>query len=135
MVEQIIKLIAESQIAILCSVDENGYPCAKAMLTPRRVNGMREVWFSTNTSSQSVERYRNCNKASIYFYNATTFQGVMLRGKIEILEDVQTKEELWQDGDELYYPNGVTDPDYCVLHFTADNARYYADFCSTEIKL
>lgn len=135
MVEQIIKLIAESQIAILCSVDENGYPCAKAMLAPRRVNGMREVWFSTNTSSQSVERYRNCNKASIYFYNATTFQGVMLRGKIEILEDVQTKEELWQDGDELYYPNGVTDPDYCALHFTADNARYYADFCSTEIKL
>ena len=28
------------------------------------------------------------------------------------------------------YPGGVTDPDYCVLKFTASKGRYYANFKS-----
>ena len=135
MKELIQELIATCQTAILCSVDENGYPCAKAMLAPRRREGIQKIWFSTNTSSQSVERYRHEPKASVYFFDATTFQGVMLRGHVEIKEDAASKEMLWQDGDELYYPQGVTDPDYCVLHFVAENARYYADFQSRDIEL
>ncbi len=135
MTNQIEKLIASCQTAILCSIDENGYPCAKAMLAPRLRVGLTDIWFSTNTSSQSVERYRVCNKASIYFYDTATFQGVMLRGRIEVREDAVAKETLWQEGDEMYYPQGVTDPDYCVLRFTAENARYYADFQSKNIEL
>jgi general stress protein 26 len=28
----------------------------------------------------------------------------------------------------MYYPLGVTDPDYCVLKFTAENGRMYENF-------
>ena len=135
MLERIEKLIDLCSTAVLCSVDENGYPCAKAMLAPRRREGLTEIWFSTNTSSQSVERYRANNKASVYFYDAATFQGVMLRGVMEVCHDAASREALWQEGDEMYYPKGVTDPDYCVLRFTSESARYYADFQSTDIKL
>ena len=37
---------------------------------------------------------------------------------------------IWQEGDTMYYPEGVTDPDYCVLKFIADSGRYYANFHS-----
>ncbi|MFR9169394.1 MAG: pyridoxamine 5'-phosphate oxidase, partial [Gordonibacter urolithinfaciens] len=30
------------------------------------------------------------------------------------------------------YPLGVTDPDYCVLRFTADAGRYYQNFGSED---
>ena len=30
----------------------------------------------------------------------------------------------------MYYPKGVTDPDYCVLKFVAISGRYYANFHS-----
>lgn len=43
----------------------------------------------------------------------------MLVGNIEVLEDANIKKELWQISDKIYYPKGVTDPDYCVLKFTA----------------
>ena len=135
MLERIEKLIASCPTAVLCSVDERGYPCAKAMLAPRRVEGVKESWFSTNTSSQSVGRYRTNDKASVYFYDAATFQGVMLRGRMEVREDAASREALWQEGDEMYYPQGVSDPDYCVLRFVAENARYYADFQSVDIEL
>ena len=101
MLDRIKKLIASCPTAVLCSVDERGYPCAKAMLAPRRVEGVKEIWFSTNTSSQSVGRYRTNDKASVYFYDAATFQGVMLRGRMEVREDAASREALWQEGDEM----------------------------------
>ena len=47
---------------------------------------------------------------------------------MEVLVDAASKEMLWQDGDTLYYPKGVTDPDYCVMKFTATAGRYYTSF-------
>ena len=35
----------------------------------------------------------------------------------------------------LYYPGGVTDPDYCVLRFTAYDGRYYANFHSEDFQI
>lgn len=54
----------------------------------------------------------------------------MLIGRMEVLEDPASKEMIWQEGDTMYYPKGVTDPDYCVLKFVAVSGRYYANFHS-----
>ena len=35
----------------------------------------------------------------------------------------------------MYYPEGVTDPDYCVLRFTAETGRYYSNFNSEDFKI
>ena len=42
----------------------------------------------------------------------------MLLGTVEVLEDAQSKEMIWKEGDTMYYAKGVTDPDYCVLKIT-----------------
>ena len=55
------------------------------------------------------------------------YVGVMLKGKMEVLTDQGTKDMIWRKGDTLFYKGGVTDPDYCVLKFTAENGRYYCD--------
>ena len=44
--------------------------------------------------------------------------------------DTATKEEPWEAGDKMYYPKGVTAPDYCVLKFTARSGRSYSNFKS-----
>ncbi len=51
----------------------------------------------------------------------------MLRGTMEFLQDSASKEMIWKAGDEMYYPKGVTDPDYGVLMFIAQNGRYYSN--------
>jgi len=35
----------------------------------------------------------------------------------------------------MYYSLGVTDPDYCVLKFTALNGRMYENFKSYDFKV
>ena len=56
----------------------------------------------------------------------------MLQGRMEVLEDDKHKQLIWREGDTLYYPLGVADPDYCVLRFTADCGRYYQNFKSED---
>ncbi|MBD5470940.1 MAG: pyridoxamine 5'-phosphate oxidase family protein [Lachnospiraceae bacterium] len=123
-------LIDKQNVSFIASISEEGFPNMKAMLPPRKREGIKEFWFSTNTSSMRVAQYRNNPNASIYFYDKRFFRGVMLIGTMEILEDDDSKQMIWQEGDTMYYAGGVKDPDYCVLKFTAQKGRYYANFKS-----
>jgi general stress protein 26 len=127
-IETIENMIDCQKTAYIASIDDQGFPNMKAMLAPRKRNGLREFWFSTNTSSMRVAQYRANNKASVYFCDRRFFRGVMLLGAMEVLEDAGSKEMIWQRGDKIYYPQGVTDPDYCVLKFYAKSGRWYSNF-------
>ncbi|MBR1674621.1 MAG: pyridoxamine 5'-phosphate oxidase family protein [Eubacterium sp.] len=121
--------IRKQKVAFICSVDEAGFPNVKAMLKPRKIDGLKYFYFSTNTSSMRVKQYLNNPKASIYFYHKglIKYVGVMLTGTMEVLTDQETKNMIWKKGDKIFYKKGVTDPDYCVLRFTANKGRYYCD--------
>ena len=85
--EQIFDFIGKQKVALIASVDGEGFPNMKAMLMPRKIDG-NCFYFSTNTSSMRVAQYRKNPKASIYFFNKGRFryEGVMLIGVVEILE-------------------------------------------------
>ena len=128
--ETIEKLVEKTGVSIISSVDESGFPNTKAMLPPRKREGIKTFYFTTNTSSLRVKQYRANDKASVYFFDKRFFRGVMLLGRMEVLTDPATKEMIWREGDTLYYPLGVTDPDYCVLKFTSETVRVYQNFRS-----
>ena len=96
--KRIADFIKKQNVAFICSVDEDGFPNVKAMLKPRKIDGLRQFYFSTNTSSMRVKQYMKNPNACIYFYH---------KGLIRY--------------------TGVTDPDYCVLRFTAESGRFYCD--------
>ena len=131
-VQTIGNLIDKQSVSLISSVDSDGFPHTKAMLPPRKREGIKAFWFTTNTSSVRVAQYRANPRACIYFFDKRFFRGVMLKGTMEVLEDAESKELIWQDGDTMYYPEGVTDPDYCVLKFTAQTGRYYSNFSSED---
>lgn len=128
-------IIEKSKIAYLGSMDSDGFPNMKAMLVIPERQGLRMHWFSTNTSSRHVTQLRENQKACVYFVDRRFFRGALLRGTIEICEDAATKEHFWRPGDKQYYPLGVTDPDYCILKFTATDGRYYSHFKSEDFEV
>ena len=128
-------LIDRQGVAFLGSVDADGFPNAKAMLPPRERKGIREFYFTTNTSSMRVSQFRRNPKACLYFCDRRFFRGVMLKGTVEVLEDAGSREMVWREGDTMYYPGGVTDPDYCVLKFRAKSGRYYSNFRSEDFEV
>lgn len=128
-------IIDNVTVSMIGSVDATGFPNMKAMLPPRKRTGIKQFYFTTNTSSMRVKQYLENPKASVYFFDKRYFRGVMLKGTMEVLTDAQSKEEIWREGDDMYYPEGVTDPDYCVLKFTAQEGRYYSNFKSENFTI
>ena len=128
-------LFDKQGVSFVGSVDADGFPNMKAMLPPRMRDGIKIFWFSTNKSSLRVAQYQANPNACIYCYDKRFFRGVMLVGTMEVLDDLETRQMIWREGDTTYYAGGVNDPDYCVLRFTAHSGRYYANFKSESFTI
>ncbi len=133
---KLMEFISKQKVTFIASVSEDGFPTIKAMFAPRKIDG-NHFYFSTNTSSMRAQQFMKNPKASIYFYNKGRFryEGVMLTGTMEVLQDNETKKEIWQTGDTIFYKQGVTDPDYCVLRFTAIKGRHYSDLKTEDFTM
>ena len=129
------KFIDRQSTAFIGSLDADGFPNIKAMLAPRQREGLRVFYFTTNASSLRVRQYRHNPQACVYFCDRRFFRGVMFRGGMEVLEDMESKSAIWREGDTLYYPLGLLDPDECVLRFTAESGRFYRKFRSEDFAL
>ena len=119
-----LELMERAKICMLGTNGEGGYPNIKAMMNLKH-EGLKKIWFSTNTSSKRIQQLRKDNQACVYYVDENDFKGLMLIGTIEILQDIESRKMLWFDGAERYYPLGVEDPDYSVLCFTAKQGNYY----------
>lgn len=115
-----------AQVAYVASVNEEGFPQIKGMLVIEH-ESMKTHYFSTNTSSKRVGQFLKNPKASVYYVDDTKdqYKGALFTGTMEVCTDHATKEFLWRDGFEMYYPKGVDDDDYCVYKFTAETVNYY----------
>lgn len=127
-----LNLIKNRNNVLVGSMDEEGYPNIKNMFNARVREGLRVFYFTTNTSSLRTGHFKTNSKACLYFVDEKNFQGLMIRGSTEVLQDKASKELIWREGDTMYYPLGVNDPDYCVLKFTGKSGRYYSNFKSTN---
>ena len=136
-IQAIEKFVRGQKVALIGSVDEDGVPNIKAMLSPRQQIGLKEFYFSTNLSAIRTQQFIKNPKACVYFFNKglIKYTGVMLRGKMEVIKDQEIKNLIWRNGDTKFYRQGVTDPDYVVLKFTATSGRFYQDLHSEELKL
>jgi general stress protein 26 len=125
----------KSKLFFIGSMDENDFPNIKVVFPVKERTSLKEIYFSTNTSSKHAAQYRRNPKACVYFFKFIKGRGVLLTGKMEVLETQEIKNHFWNKGDTKYYPKGVTDPDYCILKFTPICGRYYHQYKSVDFKV
>ena len=128
-----IKRLLKKKIAFVGS-ESGGKPYIKAMIVSR-CEGGRVFYFDSNNGSNRVVQWKENPAACVYFYGRPIYRGVMLTGRIEIINDMEIKKRHWQFGMKSIYKGGVTDPDYCILKFTATSERYYSMYQSEDFEL
>lgn len=127
-------LIDKQDVCFLSFIDQGDFPTTRAMLNPRKRHGIKEFYLTTNYSSHKAQQLLKNPKSGLYFCDKEHYRGVAFAGTAEIIRDQAVRDEVWRDMDIIFYENN-TDPDYCVIKFTAQTARYYQDYQSTDIKL
>jgi general stress protein 26 len=132
------QLMEVAEAAYLTTIDDGGFPHTRAMFNLRNASHFpllrgffaehRDdflILFTTNTSSVKVGQIEGNPSSCVYYCTPMEFRGLMLVGNVEIVEDTDLKERIWQEGWERYYPEGREDPDYAVLSMDPDRAEYY----------
>lgn len=90
--QQADKLYKKVNTFILTCVGSDGYPLAKAVVPGKYRESIDEIYFCTNTSSVFAKEIINNKKASVYFYSKVLiWQGCLLKGDMEIVDDIKTK--------------------------------------------
>lgn len=133
-----VELIENSLVAYLSTIDSDGFPITRALLNTRfkerypefskffnQLEDKYVMYFSTNTSSSKIDHIKKNPKVSVYFCDPDGFKGVMFGGEVEIVEDMDIKQEFWVDTSIRYYPKGLGDPDYTILQFNPRNVIVY----------
>ena len=136
--EQAEKLLKKVKKFILCAIDNDGYPTAKAVLPSKGKKSLDKIYFVTNTNSKYVKNIMENDKTSVYFFNPILFSGCLVKGKMTVCDDVSIKEKLWKSSYKSAYPNPkqtFRDPDFCVLEFSATKGRYYRMFKTTDFEI
>lgn len=128
------ELIDAQDICFLSFIDLKGFPSARAMLNPRKRQGIKEFYLTTNFSSHKVKSLLANSRAGLYFCDRRFYRGAAFDGMVEIIQDQAVKDEIWRDMDTIFY-EGNADPDYCVLKFTATSTRYYNNYESVDLEL
>jgi general stress protein 26 len=59
----------------------------------------------------------------------------MLKGKMEILNDIETKKEIWKENFSKWYTGGVDGGDFIIIKFTAESGRYYHKLQTDDFKI
>ena len=123
-----VKLLEVAEVVYLTTIAADGYPRTRALLNLRNRTQFPDqahlfdehdrdlmLLFSTNTSSAKLREIRANPRVAVYVCAPEVFQGVMLRGDVEITDDASLREALWNEGWERYYSRGVHDPDHTIL--------------------
>lgn len=123
-----LKLMEASEAVYLTMIDSDGFPETRAMLNLRNIKKyprLKDIfqhhsadfltYFTTNMSSPKIERVKKNPKVCAYYCKPDEWRGLMAAGIMEMVDDKDIKNELWQDNWTMYYPGGVEDPDYVIL--------------------
>jgi len=126
------QMINTCKTACFGVIDENGYPSVStvSLCTPENIS---ELYFTTNIGSNKEKRLQKNNRASICCYNH--LNNITLVGEAEILTDQESKSKYWQDWFSEHYPDGETDPTYCVIKFTTKRVSLWIDDESAEFQI
>lgn len=144
--EMCLALLKRAPAAYVTSIGADGYPYTRAMFNLRNVEQFPKqsaymngqdfiILLSTNTSSLKVSQMEQNPRASIYYCQPHRFQGLMLSGDMEVVQEPQIRHALWEDGWERYYPQGVDDPDYAVLRLESKFAEGWFQGSKFNIQL
>lgn len=70
----------------------------------------------------------------MYFYaRGQAFQGVEIKGEMQVLTDQTTKSKFWKPFFNRFYKKGVTDPDYCILKFSGFEAQWFSNYKTEKV--
>ena len=134
--EACVQLMQQTDLVDVTTVDEAGCPHTRAMgnlynleqfgrlesfFKPLSENFI--VYLGTNRKSAKMTHIRTNPNTCLYYRSYTGVHGLALTGSMEVVDDTDIRQTLWQDDWIQFYKGGLAGSDFTVLKVTPVLAR------------
>ena len=114
-------LVSDFEVAMLVTQSTNGIH-ARPMAIARLEDGIG-AYLVTDINSLKIDEINANPDAVLTFQSARKFASV--RGKLAVLSDRHLIEKMWKGAWKVWFPDGKSDPNICLLKFTAHEGEYW----------
>jgi general stress protein 26 len=124
MIQKVSGLIKDIKMAMLTTEAEDGVLRSRPMATQNSpCDGT--LWFFTSARSGKVGELEWNPEVNLSYAEPSDNKYVSLSGNGEIVRDRARMAELWSDIYEPWFPQGLNDPDVCLLKVEVSAAEYW----------
>ncbi len=107
-------VIKTAYYATLITLDKDNQPRAR-IVEPFLPKENYIIWIGTNPKSRKVTQLKTNSKTTLHYFDKNKLAYVSLMGDAFLVNDKKTKQEIWKEGWERFYPNRKTD--YLLIKF------------------
>jgi general stress protein 26 len=120
--EKVRKLIKDSRIAMLTTLDPQGRIVSQPMAT-QDVEPDSDLWFIAERSSEKVANIGRDPRVNVSYSSNDSW--VSVSGTAEVVNDVDKLKELWNTFTDAWMEGGPENPENILIKVSADSAEYW----------
>lgn len=94
-----------------------------------------ELWFFTRDNTHKADEIAADPRVNAAYSKPDDNRYVSVSGKAEVVKDRAKMEELWSPVLKAWFPDGLEDPNICLLKVAVDQAEYWDAPSSSLVQL
>ena len=124
MVAKVAELIKDINVAMMTTEAEDGLLHSRPMAT-QKTEFDGTLWFFTGLSTGKVSEIDWNPEVNLSYAEPSDTRYVSVSGTAEIVEDRAKMTELWSDIYKAWFPQGIDDPDLCLMKVEVTFVEYW----------
>ncbi|MFO5492210.1 MAG: pyridoxamine 5'-phosphate oxidase family protein [Cuspidothrix sp.] len=124
-VHELRKLLEGIDCGMLTTVDDNHSLHSRPMSMWNEIDNDGTLWFFTLANSHKVVEIQHHQQVNVSFSAPDQQRYVSISGSAELIRDHDQLEEKWQPGLEIWFPNGVKEPNIALLKVKVNQVDYW----------
>lgn len=126
-------LIKDVGIAMLTTID--GDVLRSRPMQTQQFDFDGDLWFFTSSATHKAEEIQRENRVNVSYAEPETNTYVSVSGRASIVNDKEKIEELWKPIYEAWFPDGLDDPNLCLLKVSVEQAEYWEASSNAFVQL
>ncbi len=128
-------LIKDIKFAMLTTITRDGHLTSCPMTTQNRNNFDGTLWFFAALDSPSTEDLEAHPGVNLAYAKPGSMEFVSVSGTAKISMDRATMTELWSESYKAWFPEGLGDPNICLLRVEVTAAEYWDSPSAKAVQL
>ena len=117
------EMLEDIDFCMMTTID-SGHLRARPMST-QAAEFDSEVWFFTRDDSHKIEEIEKDNRVCLGYSKPDDQTYVSVSGRAEMTKDRAKMEELWSPILKAWFPEGLDDPNICLMKVAVEHAEYW----------